>query len=62
MPHPWKCSRSGWMGLWWSGLDRGVLTDLKAMELGDLSDPFQLKPFYNHVLFLLDCLKKLKNK
>ena len=43
MPHSWRCSGPGWMGPWatWSS---------RVLELDDLKDPFQPKPFYDSVI------------
>lgn len=47
MPHPWKCLRPGWLGLWaaWSSGGCPCLPSAVGLELGDLQDPFQPTPF-----------------
>jgi len=48
MPHSWKHSRPGWMGLWSSG--RCPYLQAGMLKLGDLKGLFQPKPFYSSMI------------
>lgn len=46
VPHPWRCSRSGWMGFEQPGLMEAVPPHGRGLEQDDSSVPFHPKPFY----------------
>lgn len=47
VPHPWSCSRLGWMGLWAAWAVGGNQPTSGVLELDDLYGPFQYQAFYD---------------
>ena len=53
MPHPWRCSRPGWMGPWaaWSSKWGGWWPcPAGGLEIHDPRGPFQPRPFCDSVI------------
>jgi len=50
IPHPWRHSRPGWMGLWATWSSGWQPAHNKGLELGGLQGPFQPKPFHDSVI------------
>jgi len=54
MPHPWRCSRPGWIWPWaaWSSIRYGGWQPALAagLEIHDPWGPFQPKPFYGSMI------------
>ena len=63
VPHPWRCSRLGWMGPWAAWAGGGQPVHGRVVGLGGLWGPSQFKPFYDYIsysshfcLWILDVL------
>ena len=53
MPHPWRCSRPGWMGPWAAWAGGGQPCPWQGLKIEDLWGPFQPKPFCDSVAMLI---------